>query len=74
MSRRRVICTGMGADIRSLVEKELEDQGTDLESFIAARRSEKSVREITAELNEATGIPITWRTLYRWIDAEEKAS
>ena len=72
MTQGCVVCTAkMAPDIRSLVDKALESRGLDLLSFVADRRDQgRSVKEITEELNLVTGIPITWRTLYRWLEAE----
>lgn len=65
----------MPADIRGLVDKALQTRGTDLPTFVATRRDDgKTIKQITDDLNLVTGIPVTWRTLYRWIDGLREAS
>lgn len=68
----------MAPNMRALIDKALASRDTDLETFVATRKAEgKSVTEIADDLNLVTGIPITSRTLYRWlegVDIEERAS
>lgn len=66
----------MAADIRGLVDKALNSRDTDLATFVEKGQVDgKSIKQITEDLNLVTGIPITWRTLYRWIEKmEERAS
>lgn len=73
-----VLCslhTHMAADIRSLIDKELASRDTDFETFVAkGRAAGKSVMEITDDLCLVTGIPVTWRTVYRWLEKKAEAS
>lgn len=57
---------------RTLVDEALAGQDTTLAEFVSARQDEgKSVEEIWMDLRQATGIQLSSRTLYRWIDALE---
>lgn len=59
----------MAPNIRGLIDKALATRGTDLETFVTVRKAEgKSVTDIADDLNLVTGIPITSRTLYRWLE------
>jgi hypothetical protein len=61
--------------LRVLVDEALASQGTTLADFIAEGQDNgKAIRSIASDLNLATGIPIAWRTLYRWADSLEAAS
>lgn len=58
-----------------LVEKGLADRGTTLPDFIARHQADgKNVREMADEIRFVTGVPLHWRTLYRWLEDERKAS
>ena len=60
----------MTSTLRTLVDKELEARDTTLQRFIETGQAEgKSIRTLTEDLAYLTGIPISWRTLYRWVDA-----
>jgi hypothetical protein len=53
--------------LRLLVDKQLETRDTTLPEFIETGRAEgKSIRKLAADLAYVTGIPVSWRTLYRW--------
>ena len=53
---------------RLQVDEALEERGTDLATFIeSGRKQGKSVREIAQDLRQMTGVPLSVRTLYRWI-------
>lgn len=54
---------------RTLVDEALAGHDTNLADFVATRRTEgKSVEEIWMDLRQLTGIQVSSRTLYRWID------
>ncbi len=58
--------------LRFLVDKELETRDTTLSQFIEDGRAEgKSVCTLTEDLAYLTGIPISWRTLYRWVERSQ---
>lgn len=61
---------------RFQVDEALDQRGTDLETFVAAGRAQgKSIREIAEDLRDVTGTPLSYRTLYRWLDGlKAKAS
>lgn len=60
---------------RLQVDEALDARGTDLATFVeSGRKQGKSIREIAQDLQDTTGVPLTYRTLYRWIDREEVAS
>ena len=53
--------------LRTLVDKALENRNTTLNQFIDEGKAEgKSIRTLTNDLAYVTGIPVSWRTLYRW--------
>jgi len=60
---------------RLQVEEALDRRGTDLSTFIeAGKKQGKSVNEIAGDLQSVTGVPLTSRTLYRWMKKEEAAA
>lgn len=60
---------------RLQVDEALADRGTDLATFVeSGRRQGKNVREIAEDLQDTTGVPLTYRTLYRWIDQLEEVA
>lgn len=66
---------GTTSTLRTLVEDALADRNTTLADFIAKGRDEgKVMRTLAVDLSFVTGIPVNWRTLYRWAGQEEKAS
>jgi hypothetical protein len=66
-------CHSMKVSLNRLqVDEALADRGTNLATFVEAGRSQgKSIREIAADLENVTGVPLTSRTLYRWVDRLE---
>jgi IS30 family transposase len=60
---------------RRQVEQELAARKTDLTTFIKYGLAQgKSMEEIWMDLRQTTGVPFSVRTLYRWVDALEKAA
>jgi hypothetical protein len=60
---------------KHLVEEALADRGTTLPDFVARHQADgKNVREMADELRFVTGVPLHWRTLYRWLPDLEEAS
>lgn len=58
--------------VRTLVDKALADQETNLNQYITEQREQgKALEEIWIELRELTDIPFALRTLYRWAQIEE---
>ena len=58
----------MASTLRTLIDDALENRDTTLNQFIETGRAEgKSIRTLTNDLAFVTGIPISWRTLYRWV-------
>jgi hypothetical protein len=61
--------------LRTLVDRELEARNTTFAEFIrAARERGQSINRAAAELRQITGIPLSRRTIYYWVDELEKAS
>ena len=53
--------------LRTLVDKALENRDTTFAEFVETGRAEgKSIRILADDLAYITGIPISWRTVYRW--------
>ena len=56
---------------RHLVEEALADRDTNLVDFVRRGRTEgKNVRQLADDIRFVTGVPLHWRTLYRWIEKE----
>lgn len=61
--------------LRVLVDTALANQNTTLETFLEVGQANgKSIRTLADELNGVTGIPIAWRTLYRWAESIDKVA
>jgi hypothetical protein len=58
---------------RTLVDEALAVLNTDLAAFIEARQH-KTLDEIWMDLRQATGVPFSVRTFYRWAEKLEVAS
>lgn len=57
---------------RQQVDEALQRRDTNLAKFVDAGREQgKSIREIAADLENVTGVPLTSRTLYRWVEKLE---
>jgi len=55
--------------LRTLVERELAARNTTFEAYIEAARTEgKSINQAAASLVQLTGIPISRRTVYYWVE------
>ena len=53
--------------LRLLVDKELDSRDITLHQFIKTGRDNgKNLKAITNDLAYVTGIPVSWRTIYRW--------
>lgn len=62
----------MASTLRTLIDEALENRDTTLNRFIEHGQAEgKSIRTLTEDLAYLTGIPISWRTLYRWVERLE---
>jgi transposase len=57
---------------RQQIDEALAQRNTDLERFVEAGRNQgKNIREIAGDLEATTGVPVTYRTLYRWLEKLE---
>ncbi|KKL23468.1 hypothetical protein LCGC14_2425130 [marine sediment metagenome] len=57
----------MNSTLRFLVDEALENRDTTLQEFVETGRDNgKNLKTITNDLAYATGIPVSWRTIYRW--------
>ncbi len=62
-----VFYTTMTSTLRVLIDEALENRDTTLNQFIETGRSQgKSIRTLTNDLAYVTGIPVSYRTIYRW--------
>lgn len=60
---------------RVLVDKALAKRDTDLLTFVEAGKTQgKSIEEVWMDLRQVSGVPFSVRTLYRWLDKEERAT
>ena len=60
---------------RFLVDQALARKGTTLPDFIdGGRKQGKTIEQIHPDLVDATGVPFTVRTLYRWVNKLESVS
>lgn len=54
---------------RFLVDQALNSKGTTLADFVdGGRKQGKTLEEIHGDLVSVTGVPLTLRTLYRWME------
>lgn len=61
--------------LRTLVDRELEARNTTFAAFIdAARGKGQSINKAANELRQITGIPLSRRTVYYWVEDLEKVS
>lgn len=59
--------------VRKMVDSTLEQQGTTLPAFIAGHRADGyTIEEAWIELRRVTRVPVALRTLYGWLEREEK--
>ena len=57
----------MDSTLRFLVDEALEARLTTFEEFIeTGRNNGNNLKVITEDLAFVTGIPVSWRTIYRW--------
>ena len=57
--------------LRTLVERELAARNTTFEGYMdAAAADGKSINAAAAELAQLTGIPVSRRTVYYWMEAK----
>lgn len=61
--------------LKALIDRELEKYETTFNEFIeSGGDSGKSIRQLATELENLTGIEVSWRTIYRWLNTEKRAA
>jgi hypothetical protein len=61
--------------LRTLVDRELNARNTTFADFIGEARSRgQSISQAAADLANVTGIPLSRRTVYYWVEDLEVAS